>query len=152
MDCCRCERTFSSQQRLKYHIDHNVCINNKECKKCKKTFNSRQKLNNHIEKNICMNKTCEYCDKIFSSTQRLQTHKEKCNYHFCGNKEWHNKRCTDDYDLTDVICYDCGDLMQRCCKDKYIEKCIKRKKEIDESFVGDGYFDNKSNYSAFNKY
>ena len=151
--CPDCEKSFSTIQMLNYHLERKVCKKEKPvstaiCPDCNKSFCSMQRLNYHLERKVCHkkpileDKTCHFCKKEFSSGQRLQSHKKICSEHYCGDKEWHKRRCTTDYNLSEVECYDCGDLIERCgCKDKYIEKCIMEKKAIDDWF-GQPFFDN----------
>lgn len=54
MSCQNCNRTFSSEKNLKYHIEHNVCQkSNKKCEKCGHIFTSKTMLKYHIEHNVC---------------------------------------------------------------------------------------------------
>ena len=124
MECDKCNK-FITLNKIKIHN----CL--RKCERCCKVFSSFQMLQHHINKKICLSKTCTYCDKKFSSVQRLKSHNLICIKHFCGNKAWHLKRCSENYNLEDIICYDHGDLIERCCKLKYIKECILRKKEID---------------------
>ena len=87
LNCDSCEKTFSSNQRLKTHIaaihegkklaDSNVRI---DCSFCDKTFSSRQRLNSHInsihegKKTTNVKLKCSFCDHTFASKQRLKGH------------------------------------------------------------------------------
>jgi hypothetical protein len=47
--CPRCDLVFSTKQRLKYHIDHDVCLKPAlVCLKCDKKFLKRYRYNDHV--------------------------------------------------------------------------------------------------------
>ena len=137
--CQYCQRTFTSEARLKQHMTTGACVT--KCHRCNKNFCRSQSLKNHLEKNVCQKTSkiiaCAFCKKEFPCPQRLKRHKEKCLGHFCGDKEWHERRCTEEYDLSDIECFDCGDLIFRCpCKEAFIRELILEKKAIDDRFPG----------------
>jgi hypothetical protein len=54
MICVRCDKSFSCEYGLKYHIDHDVCTKNQiKCSSCGKEFTSKAGLNYHTEHNVC---------------------------------------------------------------------------------------------------
>ena len=147
--CQYCQKSFSSLQRLKGHLERQVCKKNKStiCPDCSKSFSTLQMLQYHLDKKVCKkttdkDKSCLFCKKEFSSIQRLNTHKAICPDHFCGDKEWHDRRCTEEYIWPkDMECYDCGDLIERCgCKEEYMRRLVMEKKAIDDWF-GEPFFD-----------
>ena len=141
--CEHCKKVFSSKQKLEYHALNKVCKKKEQpiCTYCNRTFCSKQRLGSHV----CKKKQepiCEYCNRTFSSKQRLGSHDKLCKKHLCNSLSWHNSRCTEIYNLVDIVCYDCGDLLERCgCKEKYIKQQILKKTIIDDEFGGEGYFD-----------
>ncbi len=53
--CIKCSKTFSTKQRLEYHINKKVCENKViKCEKCTSTFSSKYTLEHHIN-NYCKN-------------------------------------------------------------------------------------------------
>ena len=105
------------------------------CNKCNKLLSSKQRLNYHLEKKVCektISKNCSFCKITFSSKQRLDTH-----FQICKDRKWDKKRNNKKYNLKEVICYDCGDLIDNCeenCREKYINVLIQRKKSIDNKW------------------
>ena len=137
--CKYCPRIFTSDARLRQHIQTGACAT--ECYRCHKNFCRPQSLKGHLKRNACLKPTvdkavyCGFCHKQFSCKSRLEKHKEKCPDHFCGDIEWHESRCTKEYNLKDLDCYNCGDLLIRCpCKEDYIRGLILEKKSIDRRF------------------
>ena len=149
MQCNNCQRSFTSDARLKQHKESGDCAT--ECPQCHKIFCRPQRLKSHLEKGVCLKAkgekiiSCGFCKQQFSCKKRLEKHKEKCEDHYCGDIEWHESRCGEDYDFKDLECYDCGDLLCRCpCREKNIKRLILEKKAIDERFSPKGNEDDSA--------
>jgi hypothetical protein len=76
--CNTCDRAFSTQQNLNYHINHNACrITNFACKYCKKQFTAYSNMHRHV-KTTCKEK--KKTDKIKEDIlQKLMKDQEKIN-------------------------------------------------------------------------
>ena len=67
--CILCSKEFSSNQRLKYHVEKKVCQKNiHKCQQCGHIFNRKTHLQYHIEHNVCHKKT-----KIVLKKQNFST-------------------------------------------------------------------------------
>ncbi|XP_031569847.1 putative zinc finger protein 702 [Actinia tenebrosa] len=133
MECPNCNKTFSSKQRLQYHVSRGVCTKEKKstiCEDCDKELSTLQKLLYHVKKGVChkeITTECNDCGKVLSTHQRLQTHKKI--------HERLYQRITKSYDLEGVDCYKCEDIMSRCeHKDKNIENRIRYRRKIHKTF------------------
>lgn len=52
--CQKCNKEFSSKQRINYHITRKVCEKtNKRCEKCDHLFKTKAMLKYHLENNVC---------------------------------------------------------------------------------------------------
>ena len=125
--CNDCKAVFSSKQKLHYHVDNKVCLKTREpmaCGKCKKAFGSKQAMDYHVQRKVCekVKAYCTYCEKRYRSKEKLDYHLLNCYQHFCGNKRWHETRCTMNYLFTD---------MEHLRSLQYVERAVKRKREID---------------------
>lgn len=56
--CPNCDKSFSSNQRLRYHVDNNVCMKRHRCDHCSATFSSKNTLNRHVRE-YCKEKVIE---------------------------------------------------------------------------------------------
>ena len=57
--CNKCNKMFTTNQTLNYHIDHNSCkIANYECKYCNKQFTAYSNMYRHV-KSTCKEKQKE---------------------------------------------------------------------------------------------
>ena len=65
--CEKCNKIFSSSQRLQSHLD--FCLQDNTCKFCKKVLYSQKKLKNHV----CT--FCLTCKRQYASGQRFRLHK-----------------------------------------------------------------------------
>ena len=158
--CPGCQYVFASLQALKYHREHKVCAwrrkrSDLSCPKCNKIFSRVQRLDYHLENGVCEkeSRVCSLCQMTFPTVARRQNHMEKklclCNQCGGGFKDLmaHQKECgryTKEYDLSDLTCYECGDLLFRCVhNEEHISLLTERKKEIDAKFDRPFYFDDK---------
>ena len=127
--CEHCNVIFSSKQKLDYHLSNEVCLRTIEapvCGRCKKLFKSKQSLDYHLRNKVCDKVSatfCGYCEKRHSSSEKLKSHLLRCNQHFCGNKKWHNTRCTMEY------MFGGAEHLQGF---NFIRRSVLRKKEIDD--------------------
>jgi len=153
--CNNCNKSFSTKQRLNYHLENKVCLKrNNSCNNCNKIFSNKQKLNYHLENKVCLNiyicnncnkkftnekiyanhtinniclLECKYCYEKFKCKQNLIMHinNEVCSEHI----HWYNsKRYVADkqkYNLFTVFCYNCGDYLENC-KDDCLELYIQK--------------------------
>ena len=54
MSCHKCNKTFSNEVNLRYHLTHNVCDKSeKKCPQCHYQFCNQRALKYHIDKKVC---------------------------------------------------------------------------------------------------
>ncbi|XP_031550731.1 zinc finger protein 845-like [Actinia tenebrosa] len=119
MECMQCNKSFSSKQRLQYHLSKKVCQKTVStlCGDCGRELSTLQALQYHRDNRVCLKNCCRRCDEPF----------------FEGN--WHKYRCRR-YHLDGITCETHGDIAERCCPLETSRALTKRKKEIDQTFVG----------------
>ena len=55
LKCQLCEKRFTTQKNLSYHVGHQVCqkFNNRKCPRCGKLFKTKQMCTYHVTHEVC---------------------------------------------------------------------------------------------------